>query len=622
MALLAGCSQHGEDLLSLREKRDGIIVKSSESSMRQIETAYGTEAEVIDADMGLYLIKGVSQDEVKDLGISVKTFSNTFVDVPRTLPYPKVIANTIKELLPMTEDEEETPTTEPAVFCNKMPGKSPLPIVTINQSLQKAIDINTDIEIQSNKSISNLAYKFLKQTDETLKATEAKLNEVMDTLVCDPAAPKQGCIPKENRETVKEAAMADIVRDGVRSGNIQLRSENLEVMWFLEDSVGKVQRFNTQSVTFRPTRVGQYTAHLLIVDPISKGCGFQSQPIYITANTKLSARALNVRKLKKGAESGFVQLSKTGNVEARKASTGKDVLVAVIDSGVNYNHPSLRPNIAVNQNEIPDNGIDDDKNGLIDDVYGYDFANNDAYPFDDNKHGTHVAGIIAATDIGLAPDAKILPIKVLPGPMASILKGMAYAVKMKASVANMSLRGYARTPLDTMMMEVNNPFEEVIKSGIATHTLFALAAGNETINNDYVSIWPAKSQQSNALTIAAITEAGELTPYSNYGKVEVDIAAYGGTEFSPIFSTNLHADVANYIGLSGTSMATPVVSGIAVQIKQILPDATAEEVIEILRRSSIANDNLKEKIRFASQVSSVNAVKLALTIKDSGRILP
>ncbi len=617
--IFVGCARQSDDLLSLREKSEGIIIKSSDESIAKIEASYGIEAETINKDAGLFLIKGISQDEIKDLDLDTKTFPNTFVNAPRTLPYPKIIANTIKALVPDTD----APKSEaPAIMCDHTGDKAPLAVITANKNVQAVLDIETNIELHSAKSLSNLAVKILRQTNDIVKITEEKIKENIKNATCNPSAPVPNCIPANKAAQISSMALTIALRDSLKNGTLQLRSENLKVMWFLEDSVGQVQRFSTQDISFKPNRVGQYTAHLLIVDPSSGGCGLESMPVNITANKKLSATPTSIRKLKEGAGERFVQLRKTGNIEARKQSTGKEVIVAVIDTGVNYNHQSIRPNIAINALEIPDNGIDDDNNGLVDDAYGYDFTNSDPYAFDDNRHGTHVAGIIAGTDIGLAPDAKILPIKVLPGSMATILKGMSYAIKMKASVVNMSLRGYSRDPRELMLMAIQNPFEEVIKSGIAAKTLFVLAAGNETINNDSAPIWPAKSRQTNAITVAAISESDTLTDYSNYGVIEVDIAAYGGTELSPIYSANLHEDLGSYVGLSGTSMAAPVVAGITAQIKQLLPNSTAEEVIEIIRRSSVQNDSLKEKISFASQVSSINAVNFALEIQNGSVRLP
>jgi subtilisin family serine protease len=161
--------------------------------------------------------------------------------------------------------------------------------------------------------------------------------------------------------------------------------------------------------------------------------------------------------------------------------TGENVVVAVIDSGVDYNHPDLFANIWSNQDEIANNGIDDDNNGYVDDSRGWDFVNQDNQPMDFNNHGTHVAGIIAATIdgvgiTGVAPNAEIMPVRVLDengfGKISEALAGIRYAVENGADVINLSLGGndYVSEVLDTISWAVQQGVVVVVAAGNESQT--------------------------------------------------------------------------------------------------------------------------------------------------------
>jgi subtilisin family serine protease len=622
--MLIACSQQNDDLVSLQEKSEGIIIKASSEDIAAIETKYDLDAEVISEDAGVYLVKGISQDDVKVLGLKAETFKNAFVDLPRVNPLPKAIQafkadDDVTQPMGSPKDEKPTATPPPLLNCNITNMANPLSVINVENGTNRIFTVGDKLKADSLKSVSNAALSVLKSTNDLVKRTEQRLRSALSEITCqanDPRLATKQCLPEQLAGQVLKANMEKALRDSLRNNLISLSAENLEVVWLIEDAVGNVEKLETRSVEVEIDRVGQSALHLLVKDPVTGSCSLESIAIYATANPKPSALASTLR-LKPEEEKDFFHISQTNNIEARKKSTGKGVLVAIIDSGVNYNHASLRPNLYVNTAEIPENGLDDDNNGVADDVSGYDFALNDSYPFDENRHGTHVAGIAAATDVGMAPDAQILPIKIGPAPVAAILKGMEYAVKMKADVINMSLRMYATTEEEIFMYLLANPFEAIIKSGIATKSLFVLGAGNEALNNNLLPIMPANSQQPNAITVAAIDDKNLLTSYSNFGASEVDIAAYGGTKDLPIQSTYLYDDIKSYVGLSGTSMATPLVVGIAAQIKEILPDASPAQVIDILRQSVVPNENLKEKVAFEGQADSLRAVNLALKMKTT-----
>ncbi len=220
--------------------------------------------------------------------------------------------------------------------------------------------------------------------------------------------------------------------------------------------------------------------------------------------------------------------------EAWDYTTGsEDVVVAVVDSGVELDHPDLSGNAWQNPDEIPGNGLDDDDNGLVDDVAGWDFVFDDATPDDPNGHGTHVAGTIAATAnddnvVGVAWKAQIMPLRVLDtfgrGTTAEIAEAFTYAGNKGADVVNASLGG-------PVAGDVNS---SAVAAAVAEHpeTLFVVAAGNEGEDNDAVPNLPCNIAQRNLICVAATDHHDKLTGFSNYGAASVDLAAPGGLIWS------------------------------------------------------------------------------------------
>jgi len=232
------------------------------------------------------------------------------------------------------------------------------------------------------------------------------------------------------------------------------------------------------------------------------------------------------------------------------------IVVAVIDTGVDYTHPDLAANIWTNPGEIPNNGIDDDGNGYIDDVHGYDFINNDNDPMDDNGHGTHCAGVIGAVGnngvgiAGLNWNVKIMPLKFLRadgnGDTAASLNAIAYARRMGAQVISCSWGGTARS--------------QALGDAIAaTNILFPCAAGNAGSNNDITPHYPSGFDSPQIISVAASDAKDGMPSFSNYGATAVDVAAPGDW----IMSTYPGALGHQYVKMKGTSMSTPHVAGLA-----------------------------------------------------------
>ncbi len=224
------------------------------------------------------------------------------------------------------------------------------------------------------------------------------------------------------------------------------------------------------------------------------------------------------------------------------------IVIAVIDSGVAFDHPDLTNNIWRNAEEIPDNEKDDDHNGYVDDVHGWDFVNNDNNPSDYSKdlygngHGTHVAGIIAAEgDNGLGAtgvmwQAKIMPIQIFDLFEASpfnattfvVLEALMYSVDNGAKIINCSFGG------PSFSQALYEAYQLAGQNGV----LVVAAAGNDSQDNDGFPTYPAGYDLDNIISVAATDENDALASYSNYGKNSVDVAAPGGSgSVSNIFST-------------------------------------------------------------------------------------
>jgi subtilisin family serine protease len=244
-----------------------------------------------------------------------------------------------------------------------------------------------------------------------------------------------------------------------------------------------------------------------------------------------------------------------------------NIKIGIIDTGIDYNHPDLAANVWTNPGEIPGNGIDDDGNGYVDDIHGYDFVNNDGDPFDDNGHGSHCAGTIAGVgnnNIGVAGvnwQAKVVGIKFLSaagsGSTAGAIAGVQYAIAIGVKLTSNSWGGggFSQALLD------------VINDAGAAGQLFVAAAGNSSANTDVSPQYPAGYDSPYIISVAATDHNDNLASFSNFGATTVDLAAPGVNILSC-------QPGGGYQLLSGTSMATPHVSGVVALAMGRFPSAT------------------------------------------------
>ena len=264
-----------------------------------------------------------------------------------------------------------------------------------------------------------------------------------------------------------------------------------------------------------------------------------------------------------------------GATQAWDIETGSEnTLIAVIDTGIGYNTPDLKDNVWTNVAELNGKaGIDDDNNGIIDDIHGANFsdaAKPTGDPLDDHGHGSHCSGTIGARGddgqglVGVNWKTKIMGVKFLTADGSGSLEGAVlainYATKMGAKIMSNSWGGggFSQALLDA------------IKASNAAGALFVAAAGNESNNNDSNETYPASYDVPNVLSVAAIDNKGQLASFSNYGKTKVHVGAPGVNIVS--------VTTAGYESWSGTSMATPHVSGIAGLLASHFPQMTGVEI--------------------------------------------
>jgi subtilisin family serine protease len=273
-----------------------------------------------------------------------------------------------------------------------------------------------------------------------------------------------------------------------------------------------------------------------------------------------------------------------GAASAWTRITGGDITVAVVDTGVDLAHRDLAPNMWTNPGEVPGNGLDDDGDGIVDDVHGADFVNGDGDPSDDNGHGTHVAGIVAARGnngvgvAGLAWRARIMAVKVLgadaSGDMATVSAGVRYAIAHGARVVNLSLTGPSPGP----------DLAAAVDAAAAANVLVVAAAGNAHADDDVVASYPANLDAPNLVTVTSSDQRGVLAPSASFGRSSVDLAAPG----EEILST---ARGGGYEFRSGTSTAAAQVSGALALLAGARPalggEALRAALLGAARRSSL-----------------------------------
>jgi len=292
----------------------------------------------------------------------------------------------------------------------------------------------------------------------------------------------------------------------------------------------------------------------------------------------------------------------------QKTVGSKDIVIGVIDTGFDYTHPDLVDNVWTNPGEIAGDGIDNDNNGYIDDVHGWDAYDNDGDPMDTGGHGTHVSGTIGASGnngigvSGVNHEVSIVGCRFL-GPGGGATSGaiacLDYMLGMKNSGVNIKVTnnswgggGYS------------SALEAAIQANNDAGILFVAAAGNGGYNNDNANYYPANYQVDNVLVVASTTNKDKMSGFSQWGLTTVDMGAPGSDIVSTYPGTG-------YYWLSGTSMASPHVAGAAALIASIDSDVSIAEMKEILMSSGDPMSDLAGKTVSGKRLNIANAVNMA-----------
>jgi subtilisin family serine protease len=278
------------------------------------------------------------------------------------------------------------------------------------------------------------------------------------------------------------------------------------------------------------------------------------------------------------------------------------VYIGIIDEGYMFSHEDLAANAGVNPGEIAGNGRDDDGNGLIDDVYGWDFDGNNNTVFDGtgDDHGTHVAGTIGGVGgngIGVAGvvwNVKMLSAKFLGsrgGTTANAIKAVDYFTDLKVDGG-------------LNIVATNNSwggggFSQALKDAIdranAAGILFVAAAGNSATNNDVTLSYPSGYTSANIIAVASITSTGGLSSFSQFGATTVDIGAPGSGILSTVPRSSKGKIISGYASYNGTSMATPHVAGAVALYASLNPGASAAQIKSAIMGSATPTASLSGK---------------------------
>lgn len=379
---------------------------------------------------------------------------------------------------------------------------------------------------------------------------------------------------------------------------IALKPGTISAMDFDSNGVSLIRSLMPKSNSVQSTNdntVGLYSVPVTskegIIDTINKLKSDPSvayaEPDYIISESDTTTNDPHLSKLY-----GMSKISATKTWDYYTG--GNNVVVGIIDTGIDYNHQDLSSNMWTNPGEIPNNNIDDDNNGYIDDIYGWNFCNNTNNPMDDKGHGTHCAGTIGATGnnnigvVGVNWTVKMAALKFLnaegKGNTSDAISAVNYAAQMKFPITNNSWGGGA--------------YSQALRDAINSYQgLFVAAAGNNYgNNNDKTPVYPSSYDCSNILAVAATDANDNLASFGNYGLQTVDVAAPGADIFSTVPNNG-------YEYKSGTSMATPHVAGAVALLKSYKASLSTSELKSVIMSNVDKVSSLNGKVATGGRIN-------------------
>ena len=309
-----------------------------------------------------------------------------------------------------------------------------------------------------------------------------------------------------------------------------------------------------------------------------------------------------------GSDSGAMDVDIDGPEAWDLIHDASDVIVAVVDTGVRYTHEDLAANMWVNPGEIAGDGIDNDNNGVVDDFHGFnaiETAVNPGDPMDKGGHGTHCAGTIGAVGnngigiSGVAWQVQIMACKFLGengGFISDGIKCIDYAVQQGAQVISASYGGSA----GNFIQSERDAIDRARRAGV----IMAAAAGNATEDTDRNPNYPSAYNLDNIISVASHTRNDRLSDFSNFGETTVDIAAPGDNILSTYHETD-----DSYNTLSGTSMATPHISGMLALLRSRFPQAGHQEIINRLLTSGVRRNAYSGRVKTGARANLLNALQ-------------
>jgi thermitase len=343
---------------------------------------------------------------------------------------------------------------------------------------------------------------------------------------------------------------------------------------------------------------------------------------FIEPNYILSVNPVAVSALGSAPESTDDYNQSNSNVKVKDSwaeqkpyNQGTKAIVAVIDTGLDFNHLLFKDSGSIWENTVEKNGasgVDDDANGYVDDINGWNFVTNSPNMFDDNKHGTHVSGIVLGVgqDITAYPvresKVKIMALKFLDssgsGSTANAINAIYYAVAKGAKVINNSWGG------PSYSQSLHEAYNYAYTQGV----VIVSAAGNSNSNNDVTAMYPSSLDSPNNISVLASTDTDQKASFSNYGATTVHIAAPGNMILSSVPGVGCLAPGCFQM-LSGTSMAAPFVAGLAALVSREAPQLSAYQIKSIVVGSIDTISNFSGKVTSNGRVNAYKAIVSAKT---------
>ncbi len=403
-----------------------------------------------------------------------------------------------------------------------------------------------------------------------------------------------------------------LTASGARSIPFDRENGEVEIRWDIVAPSSSLLQDNFREgdqLELTPDSLGLYEVYMVAKE--GTACSATVIRFLVTSNPELELASETEIRPSLDIEP-FQHLTRINAQESWELATGAGKTIAVLDTGLNYNHPAIKYSLALKQAEMDGAAnSDNDENGFANDYLGWDFVNGDNKPFDDEGHGSHVSGLAASHIIGLAKDAKILPVKVLNGAgggdTASVIAGIYYAVDSGVDVINASLQR-----LNTMIPELQQAIEYANENNV----VFVSSAGNDNLDLSLPenNIFPGEIDVPNVINVAAIGVTDGLASYSNYGGLETDVAAPGGDRGGPIYSlAPYNPRGVEFVGSGGTSMAAPMVAGIVAQVLEVNPHLTPLEVKMLLMESGQEVPVLIDLVGSGKILNALDAVEKAQT---------